>query len=191
MATIAITGHTAGIGRAFAKRLEADGHTIVGLSKREGNNIRVIPKIVEKVIPCDMWINNAQSGYAQTELLFKVCEQWKGQGPKVIWSIGTVMSRSQSQPRVEGLSDFDLAEYRNQKRSLIDAIDTARVLAPNIKHWLIHPGAVATQPQWPNGADVNNWANLVVDTWNNAIENNLLMREFSADYYTGANVIGS
>jgi NADP-dependent 3-hydroxy acid dehydrogenase YdfG len=80
MAKIAITGHTAGIGQAFANRLEADGHTIIGLSKRNGDNIRNIPKIVEKVIPCDMWINNAQAGYAQTELLFRVVENWKGQG---------------------------------------------------------------------------------------------------------------
>ena len=184
MATIAITGHTAGIGQAFAQRLEADGHTIVGLSKREGNNIRVIPKIVDKISPCDMWINNAQAGYAQTELLFKVCEQWKDQGPKVIWSIGTVMSRSQSFPAVSGLSKFELAEYRNQKRALIDAVDTCRLLANNIKHLLIHPGAVATQPQWPDGANVNSWVDFVVNSWNNARASDLMLHELSIGYST-------
>ena len=183
MATIAITGHTAGIGQAFAKRLTADGHTIVGLSKREGNNIRVIPKIVDQIAPCDMWINNAQAGYAQSELLFKVCERWKDAGPRVIWSIGTVMSRSQRFPTVKGLNDFELAEYRNQKRALIDAVETAKHLVPTVKHCLIHPGAVATQPQWPNGADVNAWANYVVDSWYESRLNNLLLNEISLSYY--------
>ena len=42
---IAITGHTAGIGQALAKLYGQQGHQIVGLSRREGNNIRNIPKI--------------------------------------------------------------------------------------------------------------------------------------------------
>lgn len=40
---IAITGHTAGIGQALAKAYE--GHEIIGLSKRDGNNIRNVAKI--------------------------------------------------------------------------------------------------------------------------------------------------
>ena len=187
MATIAITGHSAGIGNAFAKRLEADGHVIVGLSKRDGNNIRVIPKIVEKIAPCDMWINNAQAGYAQTELLYKVCERWKDQGPKLIWSIGTIMSRFQTLPDIQGLDSYTVAEYRTQKRSLIDAVDTLRVLTPNVRHCLIHPGAVATQSERPNGADVNAWANYTVDTWNQARRNNLIINEIGIGYFDKGN----
>ena len=182
MATIAITGHTAGIGQALAKRLEADGHTIVGLSKREGNNIRVIPKIVEKIVPCDMWINNAQAGYAQTELLYKVCEQWKGLETKLIWSIGTILSRAQQLPPIEGLGSFEVSEYRTQKRALIDAIDTLRILAPNVKHCLVHPGAVATQTERPDGANVDVWANYVVDSWYAARKNKLHLTEISVAY---------
>ena len=50
---IAITGHTAGIGQAFAKILADRGHEIVGLSRRHGDNIRNTVKIVEKIAPCD------------------------------------------------------------------------------------------------------------------------------------------
>jgi len=39
---IAITGHTAGIGQAFANILESRGHDIVGISRRTGENIRRI-----------------------------------------------------------------------------------------------------------------------------------------------------
>jgi hypothetical protein len=189
MATIAITGHTAGIGQAFAARLRNDGHTIIGLSKRDGHNIRNIPKIAEKIFPCDMWINNAQAGYAQTELLFKVVNNWKNQTNKIIWSVGTVMSRDQLFPTVEGLDFITLAEYRNQKRALIDAIDTSRLLFPEIKHCLIHPGAVATQPQWPCGADVNKWVNFVVDTWYNARRNDLFLNEISIGYQIEKTII--
>ena len=75
---IAITGHTAGIGQALARALSQRGHKIIGLSKREGHNIRVIPKIAAKIEPCDMFVNNAQAGYAQTELLYAVWESWQG-----------------------------------------------------------------------------------------------------------------
>ena len=189
MATIAITGHTAGIGQALAKRLEVDGHTIVGISKREGNNIRVIPKIVEKIVPCDMWINNAQSGYAQSELLFKVCERWKGTGPKLIWSIGTIMARSYHLPNIDGLDEISIMEYRNQKRTLNDAIETLRIFSPNVKHCLIHPGAVSTQSERPYGADVDKWANYVVNSWYEARVNNLILPEIAVGYYDGVTTL--
>jgi short-subunit dehydrogenase len=35
---IAITGHTAGIGKEFAEQLSQRGHSIVGISRREGEN---------------------------------------------------------------------------------------------------------------------------------------------------------
>ena len=75
---IAITGHTAGIGQALAKLYGQQGHQIVGLSRREGNNIRNIPKIADQIESCDMFVNNAQAGYAQTELLFEMAQRWQG-----------------------------------------------------------------------------------------------------------------
>ena len=87
---IAITGHTNGIGKSFAQYLSSRGHEIVGLSQREGHNIRNIPKILEHITPCDMWINNAQAGYAQTELFQHVVEQWHNDTNKMIWVISTI-----------------------------------------------------------------------------------------------------
>jgi nucleoside-diphosphate-sugar epimerase len=42
---IAITGHTAGIGKALAEIYANKGHEIVGLSRRNGYNIRSTTKI--------------------------------------------------------------------------------------------------------------------------------------------------
>jgi NADP-dependent 3-hydroxy acid dehydrogenase YdfG len=46
---IAITGHTAGIGQAIAKQYQSQGHKIVGISRRNGHNIKVIPKICDLI----------------------------------------------------------------------------------------------------------------------------------------------
>jgi nucleoside-diphosphate-sugar epimerase len=164
---IAITGHTAGIGQAFTTILSGRGHDIVGLSKRHGDNIRNMPKIVEKIIPCDIFINNAQAGYAQTELLYAVWEKWQDLPGKHIWCIGTMMTQSPIDQSVPEQSDMAMSQYRNQKIALDDAIAQLR----NKKHMpvitMIRPGAVATQPgqthEWPY-CNVDNWASVVVST---------------------------
>ena len=164
---IAITGHTAGIGQAFAKILADRGHDIVGLSKRHGDNIRNTVKIVEKITPCDMFINNAQAGYAQTELLYAVWQAWQDQPGKYIWCIGTMMTQSPVNQTVPGQSDLAMSQYRNQKIALDDAIAQLR----NKKHMpvitMIRPGAVATQPgqlsEWPY-CDVDTWVDTIVST---------------------------
>lgn len=164
---IAITGHTAGIGQALGQALTQRGHVIVGLSKRHGDNIRNTPKIVEKIVPCDMFINNAQAGYAQTELLYAVWEKWQDQPDKHIWCIGTMMTLSPVDQFVPGQSDMAMSQYRNQKIALDDAVAQLR----NKKYFpiitMIRPGGVATQPgqtsEWPY-CNVDAWANAVVAT---------------------------
>ena len=179
---IAITGHTAGIGQALAQVLTDRGHDIVGLSKRNGDNIRNTPKIAEKILPCDMFINNAQAGYAQTELLYAVWEKWQDQPGKHIWCIGTMMTQSPTDQSVPGQSDMAMSQYRNQKIALDDAIVQLR----NKKHMpvitMIRPGAVATQPgqlpEWPY-CDVDVWANAVVSTMVLATEQGLRYNELA------------
>jgi nucleoside-diphosphate-sugar epimerase len=179
---IAITGHTAGIGRAFTNVLQNRGHEIVGLSKRQGDNIRNVPKIVEKIILCDLFINNAQAGYAQTELLYAVWEAWQDQPGKHIWCIGTMMTQYPVDLHVPGYSNIDMSQYRNQKIALDDAIAQLR----NKKHMpvitMIRPGAVATQPgqtaEWPY-CDVDVWANTVISTILLANEQGMRFNELS------------
>jgi hypothetical protein len=179
---IAITGHTAGIGQAFANVLQNCGHEIVGLSKRQGDNIRNTPKIVEKIIPCDLFINNAQAGYAQTELLYAVWQVWQDQPGKHIWCIGTMMTQSPIDQSVPGQSDMAMSQYRNQKIALDDAIAQLR----NKKHMpvitMVRPGAVATQPgqtpEWPY-CNVDAWANTVISTMLLANEQGMRFNELA------------
>jgi len=154
---IAITGHSAGIGRALANLLEQRGHEIVGLSKRYGHNIHNIPKIAALIEPCDIFINNAQSHFAQTDLLFAVWRLWRGQD-KTIFNISTEMTYMELPPREE----WD--EYLIQKKTLEEAnrILSMRSILPKLS--IIRPGAVATQPgqQPPDYQDVNEYVNSIV-----------------------------
>lgn len=180
---IAITGHTAGIGKAFADYLSTRGHEIRGLSKRDGNNIRNIPRILENILDCDMWINNAQAGYAQTELLYKVVEVWRDDRSKMIWTISTMMTQDPGVPTISGLSYTALAEYKNQKRALEDAF---RELKSNrVRMCLIRPGAVATQSYnqvGVNAADVDCWVRTVCDFYISAREHDLWPEEISLGF---------
>ena len=83
---IAITGHKHGIGKAFAEQLSARGHEIIGISRSEGENIRRITHTTNLIEPCDLFINNAQSMFAQTELLYAVWEKWAKGEKKWIWN---------------------------------------------------------------------------------------------------------
>jgi NAD(P)-dependent dehydrogenase (short-subunit alcohol dehydrogenase family) len=136
---IAITGHSAGIGQSLSKIFEAQGHEVIGLSRRNGYNIRSLPKVVGMIEPCDMLINNAQVGYAQTELLFEIWRRWRGQ-QKYIVNVGTQMTDVLLPPKEE----WD--EYIIQKK----ALDLATQLLEQRSEWprllLVRPGSIATQP---------------------------------------------
>lgn len=155
---IAITGHSAGIGQAFVQIYESQGHEIVGLSRRNGYNIRSLPKVSGMIEPCDMFINNAQVGFAQTELLFEVWRRWRGQ-QKYIINIGTQMTDMFLPPKEE----WD--EYIIQKK----ALDLATQLLEQRSEWprllLVRPGSIATQPgqSLPYYMDVNEYVQGVID----------------------------
>lgn len=154
---IAITGHTAGIGQALAQQYQNRGHEIVGLSKREGHNIRNILKIAEHIEPCDVFVNNAQAGFAQTELLFEMSRRWKGTGKHII-SISTIMTEFP----VSVLPN--MTEYYCQKITLESAIRQLKGEQLGIKFTIVRPGDIATSANKtvPPSADVNHWAETLV-----------------------------
>jgi NADP-dependent 3-hydroxy acid dehydrogenase YdfG len=173
---IAITGHTSGIGAALAKVYAESGHEIVGLSKRDGNNIRNTPKICDQIEDCDLFVNNAQAGYAQTELLFEMAKRWTGTKKHII-SISTMMTQ---QP-VSSIPGLGMDQYRIQKLSLEQAVHQLRNRALEIQFTIVRPGNIATSSDKtvPPAADTDVWARVLVSTLNTANSNNLVIPDIS------------
>ena len=173
---IAITGHTAGIGQALAQIYSQHGHDIVGLSQREGNNIRNIPKIADKIESCDMFVNNAQAGYAQTELLFEMAQRWQGTKKHII-----VISTMMTQDPVSSLPGLGMDHYRLQKIALEEAVRQIRHRRLGIKITVVRPGNIATSPDKTvtPSADVDNWAKTLLDLLDMAKNNNLSIPDIS------------
>lgn len=182
---IAITGNTAGIGQALENKLSLQGHDIQGLSRRLGYNIRSIPKIISAIKDCDLFINNAQEGYCQTELLFEIFKVWQDQPNKKIWVISSDLTRYSTVPDLPGHSKLDILKYRNQKLALEDACRQLQSLNA-VDILIIKPGAVATQPGQTAKVfpycDVNDWANTLVDLLNDMDNKGYNLREFSLTY---------
>jgi NADP-dependent 3-hydroxy acid dehydrogenase YdfG len=173
---IAITGHTAGIGQALAEEYCLDGHEIVGLSRREGNNIRNTPKICDQIEPCDVFVNNAQAGYAQTELLFEMAQRWQGTRKHIV-----VISTMMTQNPVSVIPGLEMDHYRVQKIALEEAVCQIRNRRLGVKITIVRPGNIATSPDKtvPPAADVNNWARTLLDLLDMAKNNNLTIPDIS------------
>lgn len=169
---VAITGHSAGIGMALAKVYENHGHEVVGLSRRNGHNIKSIPKIVKEIIPCDLFINNAQSGFSQTELLFAVHREWRGVGNKTIINISTMMTDLPVPNSPDEESQLNFIEYYVQKKSLEEAVKQLNFLQNWPRNMLVKPGGTKTQDYHPDFfADPDEWANKFYDVfYNNSLE---------------------
>lgn len=80
---IAITGHTNGFGKYMFERLPA-----IGFSRSNGYDINNPQKIVEAIKGYSIFINNAASGFAQTQLLYAAFESWQHEN-KLIINIGS------------------------------------------------------------------------------------------------------
>ena len=153
---IAITGHSAGIGQALAKQYENRGHEIIGLSERYGDDIKNTNKLADKIEPCDMFINNAQAGYSQTELAWEVYRRWKNLKDHVIINISSMITSNL------GALDIDYQIYRIQKLALEE---THRQMLTN-NTWprvcLVKPGMIKTATSH-NGVDADEWAETLVN----------------------------
>jgi NADP-dependent 3-hydroxy acid dehydrogenase YdfG len=173
---IAITGGTAGIGQALGNVYESQGHEVLRLSRRTGHNIRSIPKIADAIETCDMLVNNAQAGYAQTELLFEMSQRWSSTCKHII-----VISTMMTQDPVSVLSGLDMTAYRVQKVTLEEAVKQIRHQRLGVKITIVRPGNIATSVDKtvPPAADVDIWARVLVTTLGMAQANDLTIPDIS------------
>lgn len=173
---IAITGHTAGIGQALAKAYKDRGHEIIGLSRREGNNIRNTPKICDQIEPCDVFVNNAQAGYAQTELLFEMAKRWSGTGKHIV-----VISTMMTLYPVSNLPGLEMDQYRIQKVTLEQAVSQLRQRNLQIRFSVVRPGDIATSDNKtvPPSADPDVWARVLLHTFDMVDDNGLYISDIS------------
>ena len=162
---IAITGHKHGIGKAFAEQLSTHGHTIIGISRSDGENIRRTAHTAILIEPCDLFINNAISFYAQTELLFEIWHKWQPyKDVHYIWNISTELCAKSHDQEINGLTMRESMQYRNQKMSLELAHEQLNAQASNIKMSLIRPRSVNTQTfSDPNSISAEAWVKQVLE----------------------------
>jgi short-subunit dehydrogenase len=155
---IAITGHSQGIGKELARIYTERGNEVIGLSRSNGHNIRSVPKVAAEIEPADVFINNAQAGYAQTELLFDVFERWISEPKKHIIVISTHMTRMPVSP----LAGLEMDQYRVQKIALEEACIQLRHKRTGPRITVVRPGAVNTafhaDNAVPNIAETTVWA---------------------------------
>lgn len=133
---IAITGHTAGLGESLFKHFLHQGYSIEGFSRSNGYDLSTsegLQQLVKKVGSCDIFINNAYSGWAQIDLLYQMFEQWKPQ-PKHIINISSNSG--------DGIKNF-MHPYAVQKTALdkaseqLNAILEAKCRVTNLRPgWL-------------------------------------------------------
>jgi NADP-dependent 3-hydroxy acid dehydrogenase YdfG len=85
MPTVAITGHTRGIGQALSKYFEQQGYTVLGFSRANGYDISISRDlIIEQAHTADIFINNAHHVTAQFDLLKDIVKKWEGTDKHII-----------------------------------------------------------------------------------------------------------
>jgi hypothetical protein len=134
---VAITGHTAGIGKAIADIFPSP----ILFSKSTGYDIeqqadRV--KIINESAECDVFINNAHIDFGQECLLLEAWEKWKDTN-KIIINIGSV-----SADYVHN-NAYVHHRYAIQKQALESSCKYMAQSGKPCKVVLIKPGYVDTQ----------------------------------------------
>jgi NADP-dependent 3-hydroxy acid dehydrogenase YdfG len=173
---VAITGATAGIGQALGDEYQSRGYDVLRLSRRTGHNIRVLPKVADAIESCDMFVNNAQAGFAQTDLLFEMAQRWTGTNKHIV-----VISTIMTQQPVSVLAGLDLDAYRIQKIALEEAVKQIRYRQLGVNITIVRPGNIATSADKtvPPAADVGTWASVLITMLEMARSNNLTVPDIS------------
>ena len=113
-----ITGHTFGFGKYIAKRLEDDGHSIVGISRTTGFDLtKNMNDVVRHFKDCDIIINNSSGGNVQAQLLEQLYKDYSNHN-KIVINVGSWITRVD----VNKIQDIDRLHYTD-KHALLTISD--------------------------------------------------------------------
>lgn len=143
---VAITGHTAGIGKRAYERLSPD---IRGFSRSNGYNINNPAdrhRIIMESADCDLFINNATSGYGQTALFIDLFKVWRDDPNKTIINVGSRIAEINQLP----ITHHYLLHYQANKLILKEM--SSRVIGScQVKYrWFAYVGTSAILKKYPN-----------------------------------------
>lgn len=136
MATVAITGHTSGLGQALLGHFQQQGHQVLGFSRSNGYDIRdpaAQDRIVEQAQTADIFVNNAYHDYddSQLRLLEKVFASWHGTDRVIINISSRFTQGNNAYCRTKQLQDDFCQSKVYQKPHILNVkpglIDTPRV----------------------------------------------------------------
>ena len=137
---IAITGHTKGIGKGLYDFYVKKNH-ILGFSRSNGYDIaKKSDEIIEKSKDCDIFFNNAYSGFWQTELLFKLWDRWYAK-EKLIVNINSMICHTSYPYRYHKF----FSKYKIHKLSLEKAVRELQQTPAKCQISQISPGSVKTE----------------------------------------------
>jgi hypothetical protein len=142
---IAVTGHTNGIGAEIHRRL---GFNSLGFSLSNGYDITERSsrkKIIDAVIDCDVFINNAAAGYGQVDLLIELFHEWKD-SPKLIVNVGSRIAEI-----MLGESHIHLLQYSAQKKALKSTVSEIQGYTCKIDYvWFAYVGTAKILAKYPH-----------------------------------------
>lgn len=162
--TLALTGHTSGIGRSIHDHFAERGFKVRGFSRSNGYDITdpgARSKLIQEIADFDVFVNNAHVQWAQTDLLYELFERWKNLD-KLIINLGSKSS--------DGIKDF-VHPYALSKKSLDEAtlqlnqlksrcrittlkpswVDTPAIRPYNVQDSKLDPLDVARMVEWVVG----------------------------------------
>jgi NAD(P)-dependent dehydrogenase (short-subunit alcohol dehydrogenase family) len=118
--SIAIVGHTRGIGKAIADLYRGRGYEVVGMSRSNGYDMTTEQeKIVDAVKNCALVVINAHAGRSQLNLLKNIYDRYHDDKKKVV-----VITSTSGTPegKDEDFNNEQYTQYCADKQELIEYI---------------------------------------------------------------------
>jgi NADP-dependent 3-hydroxy acid dehydrogenase YdfG len=139
---VAITGHSRHIGKALTELFTSQGHSVVGFSRSNGydiSNSQSVANIVKQSTDCDVFVNNACSGFYQNNVFEEIFTAWQHEPGKTIVNIS-------SRAKYWAAPSADLNTYYMSKKQLNHSAYKKMYQKNRCKVITINPGYVSDEP---------------------------------------------